>query len=108
MLKFWKKKPDEETPAATEAAISDEEGANAERDDPALLRRPPAEAALQRRHLHRKDTAAVGVDQRRRFEIAADGDQIAVRPSLGRGKRPAAFTDRLRGRRPVSHVGAAA
>ena len=45
----------------------------------------------------------IGVDQRRGLEIAADRNQIGVRPPVGRRKRPAALTDGLRRRRPVSH-----
>ena len=67
-----------------------------ERQNAARIRRPPAEHARQRRHLHREDAPAVGVDERRRLEIAADGDEVAVRQLGRRRKTPSAFPDRLR------------
>ena len=60
-----------------------------QRQDPAWIRRPPAQ--LPAVHAHREQPRAVGLDERRRLEVRADADEIRAGLGLARvGEQPGA------------------
>ena len=74
-----------------------------ERQDAARIRRPPAQDVGQRRHLHREDAAAIRVDDRRRLEIAADGDEIPVQAVVWPTENAIGCSRPAAARCPVGH-----